>query len=69
MAMRLEVKEQIKTLLAQRGMKLKDLASSLGCAPNSLSQRIGRASITYNEMLQIAEILGYKIEFIDKEIL
>lgn len=65
--MRLEAKEQIKTLLAQKGLKLKDLAEKLGCTPNSLTQRLGRGSITYNEMLIIADILGYKIHFEDVE--
>lgn len=46
--MRLEAREQIKTLLAQKGLKLKDLAEKLGCTPNSLTQRLGRGSITYN---------------------
>lgn len=63
--MRLEVREQIKTLLAQKGLKLRDLAEKLKCTPNSLTQRMGRGSITYNEMLVIADVLGYKIQFID----
>ena len=63
--MRLEVREQIKTLLAQKGLKLRDLAEKLSCTPNSLTQRMGRGSITYNEMLVIADVLGYKIQFID----
>lgn len=69
------VRIQVKTLLAQRAMTIKDLAEKLTkfsgktYSPNGISQRLGRGSLTYNEMLQIAEILGYKIEFIDKEIL
>lgn len=63
--MRLEAREQIKTLLAQKGLKLKDLAEKLNRTPNSLTQQLGRGSITYNEVLQIADILGYKIWFED----
>ena len=70
--MNLEVREQIKVLLVQRKMKLKELAQKLTkktgkkYTENSLSQRLGRGSITYNEMLFIAEILDFKIEFVDK---
>ena len=66
-----DVKNQIKSLLALRGIKLKELSEKLNernsrkYTPNSLSQRLGRGSITYNEVLQIAEILGYDIEFKD----
>ena len=68
--MKLQIKEQIKTLLAQEGLKLKDLAEMITqrtgkkCAPDSLSHKLRRGSLTYNETLLIAEILGYKIEFI-----
>ena len=68
--MRLQVKEQIKTLLAQEDLKLKDLAEMISqktgknCSPDSLSHKLRRGSLTYNEVLVIAEILGYKIEFI-----
>ncbi len=65
-----KVKKQIKTLLAQEDMKLFELANAISektnkkCTPDSLSHRMARASITYDEMCIIAEILGYKISFI-----
>lgn len=68
----LKVKEQIKTLLAQRGVKLKELAlkisdrSGKDVAANSLSHRLSRETITYNEVLLIADILGYDIKFIPR---
>ncbi len=64
-------KIQIKTLLAQRAVKLKDLAQLLTertgkpYTPNGLTHKLSRGSITYNEVLQIADILGYKIRFED----
>ena len=67
--MKLQAKEQIKTLLAQENMKLKDLAQLLSenmekqWTPNSLSQKLRRGTLTYNETLLIAEILGYYIKF------
>lgn len=73
--MKEQAKIQVKTLLAQRAMLLKDLALLLSektgkkYSGNSLTKRLGYGSLTYNEMLQIAEILGYKIQFVDTETL
>ena len=70
--MKLQVREQIKTLLAQENIKLKELAAMIAektgkkCAPDSLSQKLRRGSLTYNETLMIAELLDYEIAFIKK---
>ena len=67
--MKLQVKEQIKTLLAQEGILLKDLAAMISertgknCAPNVLSRKLTRGTLSYNETLMIAELLGYEISF------
>ncbi len=67
--MKLQAKEQIKTLLAQENIKLKDLAQILEektnkkCSPNALTQKLRRGTLTYNETLLIADILGYNIIF------
>lgn len=71
--MRLHIKEQIKTLLAQEDVKLKDLADMISqhmgvsCSANSLSQKLRRGTLSYNETLMIAELLGYEIAFIKKK--
>lgn len=71
--MKLQVREQIKTLLAQEDVKLKELAVMITektgkkCASDSLSQKLRRGSLTYNETLMIAELLGYEIAFIKKK--
>jgi len=68
--MKLKVKEQIKTLLAQEGIRQKELAELLASkkgrsySPANLSKKLNRQTFTYNEVLEIAEILGYRIEFI-----
>lgn len=70
--MKLQVKEQIKTLLAQRGVKQKDLAVYLSqktgktYTADTLSHRLNRGTITYNEVLIIADILDYDISFINR---
>jgi len=67
--MELFVREQVKVLLAQEVMTLKDLAEALGkelgkkYSPDNLSQKLRSGSIRYNEMVIIAKILGYKIKF------
>lgn len=72
-SMKLLVKEQIKTLLAQEGLMQKDLAEMISehtgkkCTPDSLSQKLRRGTLTYNETLMIAELLGYKIKFVKED--
>ena len=71
--MKLQVKEQIKTLLAQEDLKLNELAELITnktgqkCSPDSLSHKLRRGSLTYNETLIIAELLGYEIAFLKKK--
>jgi len=67
-----KVRKQIKFLLLEENYMLKELAEMLEnktgkkYAPDSFSHRISREKITYKEMLEIAEILGYEIKFIKK---
>ena len=70
--MRLNVKEQVKALLAQEGITQKDLVSMLNLKDEkystaSLSHRLGRGTITYNEVMKIAEILGYDVQFVKEK--
>lgn len=67
--MKMLVREQVKSLLAQEGVKMKDLASRMeeilgkNYSLQNFSRRLSRGTVSYNEVLQIAEILGYKINF------
>ena len=67
--MKMLVREQIKTLLAQENIKMKELAVKMqevtgkNYSLQSLSHRLKRGSVTYNEVLDIADILGYNIKF------
>lgn len=67
--MAIKLKEQIKILLLERDMKMKDLAQALSekrekpFSPTNLSARLKRGSLTYNEIIAICEILQYQIEF------
>ena len=70
--MKLQVREQIKALLAQENIKLKELAVMITektgkkCMPDSLSQKLRRGTLSYNETLEIAEFLDYEISFVKK---
>lgn len=67
--MRIEAKEQIKSLLAIRGMSITALAKKLtDCTGKkytlaSLLAKFKRGTLSYNEVLTICEILDYEIEF------
>lgn len=67
--MYLKAKDQVKILLVQEKMLLKTLADKLSdkmekkYAADNLSQKLRRGSFSYDEMLLIAEILGYEIKF------
>lgn len=70
--MELFVREQVKVLLAQEVMTLKDLAEALGkelgkkYSADNLSQKLRSGSVRYNEMVIIAKILGYEVKFVKK---
>ena len=67
--MKIEAREQIKALLALRGMKVKDLPALLSektgkkYTQAGLIGKMKRGSLSYNEMLTICEILNFQIEF------
>lgn len=67
--MKMYVREQVKALLAQENVKMKELAFKMqekiakNYSLQNLSHRLKRGTVTYNEILEIAEILGYEIDF------
>ena len=69
----MSAKETIKILLVKRNMTVKTLAEKLSIEKNktysrqNLSNKINRSTINYDEMEEIAKILGYKIVFEDIE--
>lgn len=71
--MNIKAREQIKSLLAAKNIKMKDLCVLLSeklnknYSPTNLSNKLKRGTISYNEVLVIAEILGYEIQFVDIE--
>lgn len=65
--MEFNAKEIVRTLLKRENTTQKELAEQLTKRNNkkytsgSLAQKIGRGTLTYDEMVIIADILGYKI--------
>ena len=68
----MSLKEQIKIALIKRNMTLTQLHNELIKQYNktdslqNLSNKIKRESLKYEEIEEIATILNYKIEWIDK---
>ena len=67
------VKKQIKILLLEEDFKIKDLVQLLSkqngkkYTYDSFIHRLGRATITYEEMIDIADVLGYDIQFVKRQ--
>lgn len=67
--MNLNVRDQVKMLLLQEHIMMKDLANELGkrldkkYTLDNLSQKLRKGTFSYNEMMVIADILGYSIEY------
>ena len=67
--MRIEAREQVKLLLSTRGLNITKLAKLLTektgekYTLSTLSSKMIRGTLSYNEMLTICEILNYGIEF------
>lgn len=63
------IKDEIKSLLAKEAKTMTEIASILyktenkRTAMSSLSQKLKNETIRYREIRQIADILGYDIEF------
>lgn len=49
---------KIRILLIERGMKIKDLAQTLGYSANNLSNKLKQDDFSEKELLKIAEILN-----------
>ena len=70
--MTVKTKDRIKAFIALNGMYIKDLANLMSkksgktYTEDSLGGKIRRESITFKEVELIADVLGYKLDFIKK---
>ena len=67
------IKEDIKAFIIKSGMTMTEVVEELNRRNNTnyslanLSKKINNETIRYNEVLQIADICGYKIKWIKSE--
>lgn len=65
----IRVKEQIKSMVALKGITMTRLAELISEKINgaysisSLSQKLSRGTISYNEVMMIADLLGFKVSY------
>jgi lambda repressor-like predicted transcriptional regulator len=57
----------IKQILLERGMSIKDLAVKLEIAPQSMSTKLYRDSLSYNDVVKIADILNCDVKVITRD--
>lgn len=52
------IEQKIKMALARCGLSQSELARRMGQTPSNLNQKIKRGTLTQDEMIQIASIVG-----------
>lgn len=68
-----KIQRFLKSILAMEGLSLTDLAKMIteNCnrseIPQTISQKLKRGTIKYVEMQEIADLLGYNIEWVKKD--
>lgn len=67
----MSIREDIKVLIARKAMTMKKVSELLNergrkASPKGLSNKLVRKTIQFEEVREIADILGYKIEFVEK---
>ena len=53
----------LKGKLAENGLSMRKLAAMLNTSPENLHQKVKRGSLSYDEAQEIAELIGYTIEW------
>ena len=67
----MSIREDIKMLLAKNGMTMTELAKKLTTEEEkytvqSISKKLSKKTIKFEEVRKILDILGYEIEYIEK---
>ncbi|MBS5860587.1 helix-turn-helix domain-containing protein [bacterium] len=58
---------EIKSILAKENITMTDLAKKIPTSVNNLSNKLRNNTIKYEEVRQIADILGYDIQFVKRK--
>lgn len=57
----------LKGKLAENGLSMAKFAEMIQTSPQNLTQRIKRGSISYDEAVEFADKLNYKIEWVKRD--
>lgn len=69
----MDVRNEMKTLIAKNARTLKEICEQLEHAknekvsPNNITNKLRRKTIKFTEVQDILDILGYHIEFVENE--
>lgn len=68
-----QLKNEIKSYMVRKGVTLKDLADTMAkkyerptITLNNLSNKLNKGTLKHTEVLEIADTLGYKLDWIEK---
>lgn len=59
----MSIREDLKSLLAKENMTMREMAKRRGISLQSLSNKLCNKTIKFEEVREIADILGYDIKF------
>jgi hypothetical protein len=68
------LRNEIKSYIVKSGWSLKDVIKEFNkrrphdkpTTPQNISNKLVRGTIKYTELIEIADIIGYKIEWLEK---
>lgn len=63
---KVEFERYIKSLCALKAISVSELARQFGTSPQNFNSRLKACGFNYLELQEIADILGYQIEWIKK---
>lgn len=69
----MDVKSEIKSLIAKKATTLKkvceilEASKNVKISPNNITNKLRRKTVKFDEVQDIIEILGYHIEFIENK--
>lgn len=69
----MEVRSEIKSLIAKKATTLKDVCDALSAAknisvsPNNIINKFRRKTIKFEEVQDLLDIIGYHIEFVENK--
>ena len=60
-------REKVKAILAVENITMTAIAEKINTSVNNLSNKLRNKTITYDSVEEIADLLGYDIEFVKRK--